>query len=671
MAIMNMNQLFDKLQQYIDTKIDDLAVELEDLFIEYGLKEIKPFLDEIKIVADNIDTLAPIAENLPALVDIGENMDSVLAIPGQLVEMEDKVVEGNSYYKATIDEAEFGKRWSQNPISDPVTHPDYPDAELGFSSYHWSEVSRGEASALTLKGYWNPKSGAYPIPTEHGDYWVIKETAWYDDIYWTAGSRIAWYDDGTSSEWMFLQTYIDWVSVVGKPNTFPPSEHDHVEYVKKEWMLDHSDGFADAGLGVKLNSEGLVDNSMIKLPVVYLAGKFTPIHGSIESEYPDTSNSTYGATWYIELPLNERFTWQEGDLVGLTVKTGDYMAWTESGWIKVTSKLYPEDYYKRDGSYPMTGSITAGLNKMIDLGDATEDGDAVSLGVLNTRLTSVFDESEFIVASTGGDDMHKPIILNDNGLIDGSFVGFSSLVAMGGWNPEGVDGEYPVDPTPGQYWYVYDTNVDDEDGHTFIGGDLVDRYATDNDYMLYTQSGWFLKAKVNLDPNDFIRSDGTTAMIGNLRFTQGATVSGIVDPEGDSDAIPLSYFNDQMVQYRAKAVDIAPSDIAPQGAGSLLDADTIDGKHAIDFAVAVHTHNADEVIGQGHFADGSGFDADLLDGLHADAFRLEATAIEWDDLAGKPPTYTPPFAGETVVGGIRIWEDTTNGILYLSNTAAP
>ena len=54
MAILNMNQLFDKLKQYIDHKIDNVVVNMQDLFDEYQIKLIVENLSEINIVANNI-----------------------------------------------------------------------------------------------------------------------------------------------------------------------------------------------------------------------------------------------------------------------------------------------------------------------------------------------------------------------------------------------------------------------------------------------------------------------------------------------------------------------------------------------------------------------------------------------------------------------------------------
>ena len=68
MALINYNDLFDKLQEYIDKKIDNLPEELENLFEEYHLKEVAEALPYIKIIAENIDSFVILADNIDSVV---------------------------------------------------------------------------------------------------------------------------------------------------------------------------------------------------------------------------------------------------------------------------------------------------------------------------------------------------------------------------------------------------------------------------------------------------------------------------------------------------------------------------------------------------------------------------------------------------------------------------
>jgi hypothetical protein len=60
-----------------------------------------------------------------------------------------------------------------------------------------------------------------------------------------------------------------------------------------------------------------------------------------------------------------------------------------------------------------------------------------------------------------------------------------------------------------------------------------------------------------------------------------------------------------------------PEDIAPQGSGSGLDADKIDGSDSTAFAGSVHGHLPSDITLQGS---GSGLDSDMLDGKDSEDF---------------------------------------------------
>jgi len=89
-------------------------------------------------------------------------------------------------------------------------------------------------------------------------------------------------------------------------------------------------------------------------------------------------------------------------------------------------------------------------------------------------------------------------------------------------------------------------------------------------------------------------------------------------------------------QAEALTQPIAPSLITPQGAGSGLDADTVDGAHAVDLrARATHTgtQSAATISPQGA---GSGLDADWLDGKDASAFATNPHAHACSIRMGMP-----------------------------------
>jgi hypothetical protein len=148
----------------------------------------------------------------------------------------------------------------------------------------------------------------------------------------------------------------------------------------------------------------------------------------------------------------------------------------------------------------------------------------------------------------------------------------------------------------------------------------------------------------------------------------GNTLSHIADALIDNDAVSLGQMNTELAKYALENGDISASQIVDQGHGKTLDADMVDGKHASDFALEVHTHYPDEIMNQGHSPDDSGLNADRLDDLHATSFFKVNDGVNWDKLNNVPSTFTPPPATEEIIGGLRAWEDVDTNSLYLANT---
>ena len=73
----------------------------------------------------------------------------------------------------------------------------------------------------------------------------------------------------------------------------------------------------------------------------------------------------------------------------------------------------------------------------------------------------------------------------------------------------------------------------------------------------------------------------------------------VVDPDNAYQSTALyydwDYISNKPSTYPPSSHTHPPSDISPQGSGSGLDADTVDGKHASDFASAVHTHSTGDL----------------------------------------------------------------------------
>jgi hypothetical protein len=61
----------------------------------------------------------------------------------------------------------------------------------------------------------------------------VQGRLWWEN---DSGNLFAWYDDGTSGQWVQINiasTSYDWTDILNKPSTFPPTNHTHAEDVKK------------------------------------------------------------------------------------------------------------------------------------------------------------------------------------------------------------------------------------------------------------------------------------------------------------------------------------------------------------------------------------------------------------------------------------------------------
>jgi len=170
-----------------------------------------------------------------------------------------------------------------------------------------------------------------------------------------------------------------------------------------------------------------------------------------------------------------------------------------------------------------------------DLGNPATDGWVLSSlisGVRSwvTRLhnhdTEYFRQDTFIDVSTGIPDSNKPIVLNTEGKLDASFIGFEGLEYQGGFTPT-VGLEYPTPAEPGWFWSL---DID----YTWVGGDLAGRTGTEGDIILSGSASWGL-IESNVDTSIYYKLDGTAPIIadfnaGNFKLVNVA--DGVLDTDG-------------------------------------------------------------------------------------------------------------------------------------------
>jgi hypothetical protein len=229
-------------------------------------------------------------------------------------------------------------------------------------------------------------------------------------------------------------------------------------------------------------------------------------------------------------------------------------------------------------------------------------------------------------------------------------IAFNALVVVGAWTP--VDGnEYPtITMEPGYSWRI--EGVDDTLGYEYQTGDLTGKIAYNGDWIIYGQSGWIL-TPIKIEVEDYYRVDGTNPLIADFNGG-GHKISHITDGVNDTDAVILRQLTTGLATKADTYHTHSASDITPQGAGSLLDADFLDGYDSTDFMMANANINPGQIQPQG---DASGLDADMLDGKHASEFFNTIDGVDWSALVNVPTEFPPNKANQTTIGGIRIWAE--------------
>ena len=152
-------------------------------------------------------------------------------------------------------------------------------------------------------------------------------------------------------------------------------------YLKTDF-IDHNTGIA--GQPVKTNSDGFIDNSLIQNTTYILKGQFTP---DINNEYPNVSGLVTGDYFLINnVDINNGYTYQSGDIAGITVYNNDQLTYTNTGWILVPGNVNPDAYLRRDGTTSMLGNIDVNNHLIKNVSDPVDNLDAVNKQTLDSGL---------------------------------------------------------------------------------------------------------------------------------------------------------------------------------------------------------------------------------------------------------------------------------------------
>jgi len=408
-----------------------------------------------------------------------------------------------------------------------------------------------------------------------------------------------------------------------------------------------SGGQADAGMGVLLNGDGLIDSSMLDVGGLKYVGPWTPVDGA---EYPDTTGVPSGSFWLISnVDDTNGYTFQGGDLAGQTAYNSDSMIWGDTGWYLKTVSVDPDMYYRLDGNRAITADFQAGGYRLTHVAEPTQDDDAATkyyvdnhggggggispindpqpgdFAVFVSELTlegmskaeledflAFFKESEFINSSTGASDANRPIKTNASGYIDKSLLDITVFYFVTSFQPTDPDTggvEYP-DPTgenPGAFWDV--VGVDTEDGYTFKYGDLAGSTAYVGDLMIWGSGGWALR-EGRVDPDLYYRLDGQTPITAPFAGG-GQRIANIADASNDGDAVTK-----RQLDGHNHAGLYLPID------GTAVDSDKLGGQLPTYYATATHSHD-------GTYArlDGADFTGSVTVRVN---FQVEGQAYFWN-----------------------------------------
>ena len=157
-------------------------------------------------------------------------------------------------------------------------------------------------------------------------------------------------------------------------------------------------GIPDANKPIILNSQGVIDHSLLATETFYFVSTFTPVGGN---EYPDTTGETSGAFWSTE-NLSSPYVFLTGSLIGREITNNDLMVWGNAGWSIIKSDTNPLLYYKLDGSQGLTEDFNAASHKISSIANGVLDTDAASIGQLKLKEDSLGTPAEegYILTST-------------------------------------------------------------------------------------------------------------------------------------------------------------------------------------------------------------------------------------------------------------------------------
>jgi len=180
--------------------------------------------------------------------------------------------------------------------------------------------------------------------------------------------------------------------------------------------ISEATGGDDSGKNVVLNNAGQIDPSLLDASVFHYVGAWDPSDPDgpaddnsgcdtiLGCEYPDINANSFGDFWVIADLLNPeppidpadpderpRYIFTTGDLIGFTIKRGDFMVWGTSGWSIMRGEMNPLLYYRLDGSQALTDDFQAGTHKLVNVVAGTADTDAATYSQVKGKVNKSGD----------------------------------------------------------------------------------------------------------------------------------------------------------------------------------------------------------------------------------------------------------------------------------------
>jgi len=223
----------------------------------------------------------------------------------------------------------------------------------------------------------------------------------------------------------------------------------------------------------------------------------------------------------------------EGEIVYAT--DTDEFGWLASNGVDIiwTNFETPNsiDWGNINGDINLQADLQAELNLKTNVGHIHQITDVNNL---DTELENRYLKTEYTSSSTGTADAGKPIITNDDGLVDNSLISSTSFILVGNWTPQ-VNNEYPQNAgvTVGNFYLIVD--VDNNDGYIFTTGDLIGTVVFNSDQLVWSTNGW-ITIPGNVNPDAYLRLDGNSVMVANMVLGDNKIIN-VKDGENDQDVV--------------------------------------------------------------------------------------------------------------------------------------